>query len=183
MTFLRVLEAAKVNKNYLEKSRDDSAARSRESYLKDPEKSHARNRESYMKDPENSRADSVARSSASCYTVSTTLFRILHVTFTVSCMTFFRVFQVTLTAPCSTIIATLLQIFLVTFARRFRAALSARPYSDRSCNFRGFVHPTTFSCSCHGFVLHCQHGSSLDLLDNLPSFYQPSSDRLTRSKT
>ena len=45
-------EAAKVNKNDLEKSSDASAARSRESYLKDPEKSHARNCESYMKDPE-----------------------------------------------------------------------------------------------------------------------------------
>ena len=43
-------KAAKVNKNNLEKSRDDSAARSRESYLKDPEKSQARNCESYMKD-------------------------------------------------------------------------------------------------------------------------------------
>ena len=55
-------EAAKVNKNDLEKNRDDSAARSRESYLKDPEKSHARNCESYMKDPEKSPADSAARS-------------------------------------------------------------------------------------------------------------------------
>ena len=36
-------EAAKVNKNDLEKSRNDSAAWSCESYLKDPEKSHARN--------------------------------------------------------------------------------------------------------------------------------------------
>ena len=39
-------------KNDLEKSRNDSAARSRASYLKDPEKSHAQNCESYMKDPE-----------------------------------------------------------------------------------------------------------------------------------
>ena len=46
----------------LEKSRADSAARSRESYLKDSEKHHARNHESYMKDPERSRADSAARS-------------------------------------------------------------------------------------------------------------------------
>ena len=42
------------------RSRDDSAAQSRESYLKDPEKSRAWNRESYMKDPEKSRADSAA---------------------------------------------------------------------------------------------------------------------------
>ena len=55
-------EAAKVNKNDLEKSRDDSAARNCESYLKDPEKHRAQNRESYMKDLEKSRADSAARS-------------------------------------------------------------------------------------------------------------------------
>ena len=53
-------KAAKANKNDLEKSRDDSAARTRESYLKDPEKSHAQNCESYMKDPEKSRVDSAA---------------------------------------------------------------------------------------------------------------------------
>ena len=47
-------EAAKVNKKDLENSRNDSAAWSRESYLKDPEKRHARNHESYMKDPEES---------------------------------------------------------------------------------------------------------------------------------
>ena len=55
-------EAAKVNKNDLEKSRNDSAARTRESYLKDPEKSHAQNCENYMKDPEKNHADSAARS-------------------------------------------------------------------------------------------------------------------------
>ena len=38
----------------LEKSRADSAARSRDSYMKDLEKSCARSRESYMKDPEKS---------------------------------------------------------------------------------------------------------------------------------
>ena len=35
----------------LEKSRADSAARSRDSYMKDLEKSRAQSRESYMKDP------------------------------------------------------------------------------------------------------------------------------------
>ena len=35
----------------LEKSRADSAAQSRDSYMKDPEKSRARNCKSYMKDP------------------------------------------------------------------------------------------------------------------------------------
>ena len=45
----------------LEKSRADSAAQSRDSYMKGPEKSHARSRESYMKDPEKSRTDSAAR--------------------------------------------------------------------------------------------------------------------------
>ena len=49
----------------LEKSRADSAAQSRDSYMKDPKKSHARSREGYMKDPEKSRADSAARSSES----------------------------------------------------------------------------------------------------------------------
>ena len=46
----------------LEKSRADSAALSRDSYMKDPEKSCARSHESYMKDQEKSRADSAARS-------------------------------------------------------------------------------------------------------------------------
>ena len=45
-------EAPKVNKKDLKKSRNDSAAQSRESYLKDREKCHARNCESYMKNPE-----------------------------------------------------------------------------------------------------------------------------------
>ena len=49
-------EAVKVNKKDLEKSRNDSAARSCESYLKDHEKSRARNRKNYMKDLEKSRA-------------------------------------------------------------------------------------------------------------------------------
>ena len=46
----------------LEKSSADSAARSCDSYMKDPEKSRAWSQESYMKDPEKSRADSAARS-------------------------------------------------------------------------------------------------------------------------
>ena len=46
----------------LEKSRADSAARSCDSYMKDPEKCCARSRESYMKNQEKSRADSAARS-------------------------------------------------------------------------------------------------------------------------
>ena len=44
----------------LQKSRADSAERSCDSYMKDPEKSHARSRESYMKDPEKGHADSAA---------------------------------------------------------------------------------------------------------------------------
>ena len=60
-------EAAKVTrKKNLEKSRNDSAAWSRESYLKDPEKSRAWNHESYMKDPEKSRADCTAQSREIC---------------------------------------------------------------------------------------------------------------------
>ena len=46
----------------LEKSHVDSAAWSRDSYIKDPEKTHARNHQSYMKDSEKSCADSAARS-------------------------------------------------------------------------------------------------------------------------
>ena len=46
----------------LEKSRADSAARSRDSYMKDPEKCCAWSHQRYMKDPEKSRADSAARS-------------------------------------------------------------------------------------------------------------------------
>ena len=46
----------------VEKSHADSAARSHDRYMKDPEKSHVRSRQSYMKDPEKSRAESAARS-------------------------------------------------------------------------------------------------------------------------
>ena len=46
----------------LENSRAGSAARSHDSYIKDPEKSCARSRESYMKNQEKSRADSAAQS-------------------------------------------------------------------------------------------------------------------------
>ena len=46
----------------LEESRGDIAARSRDSYMKDPEKSFARCCESYMKNQEKNRADSAARS-------------------------------------------------------------------------------------------------------------------------
>ena len=42
----------------LQKSRADSAARSRDSYMKDPEKSRAQSPEGYMKDPKKSCADS-----------------------------------------------------------------------------------------------------------------------------
>ena len=47
----------------LVKSHADTAARSRDSYMKDLEKSHhAQSHQSYIKDPEKSRADSGARS-------------------------------------------------------------------------------------------------------------------------
>ena len=46
----------------LEKSRADSAARSCDSYMKDPEKSCAQSHKSYMKNQKKSRADSAARS-------------------------------------------------------------------------------------------------------------------------
>ena len=53
-------------------------------------------------------------------------------------------------------------------------------FPDPSCNFRGFVHDFSLglSFSCHGFVLHCHHGSSLIFLDNPPYFCQLSSDCL-----
>ena len=55
---------------------------------------------------------------------------------------------------------------------------------DPSCNFRDFVHfSPDLSCSCHGFVLHCQHSSSLNLLDNPPLFCQLSFDCLPPSTT
>ena len=116
---------------------------------------------------------------ASCCTVSITLFRILHLTFTVSCMTFLRVLQVTLMAPCSTIIVTLLQVVLVNF-HCFVLHCQHDSFSDPSCNFHGFMHnvsqgpssnshgsvwhyhrDSSPSCSCnfHGFMLHCQHDS------------------------
>ena len=44
----------------LEKSRAVSAASSRDSYMKDPEKSRAQSHEGYMKDPKRSCADSAA---------------------------------------------------------------------------------------------------------------------------
>ena len=44
----------------LEESHADSAARSRDSYMKDPEKSCAQSRESYLKNQEKNRADSAA---------------------------------------------------------------------------------------------------------------------------
>ena len=46
----------------LQKSRADSAERSCDIYMKDPEKSRAWSRESYLKDPEKGHADSAARS-------------------------------------------------------------------------------------------------------------------------
>ena len=44
----------------LQKSRADSAERSCDSYMKDPEKSRTQSHESYMKDLEKSRADTAA---------------------------------------------------------------------------------------------------------------------------
>ena len=94
---------------------------------------------------------------ASCCSVSTSLFRIHYVTVTASyctvSTTLFRILHITFTAP--------------------------------SYNFHGFVHDFSLglSCSCHGFVLRCQHGSSLNLLDNPPSFCQLSSDCFPHSTT
>ena len=103
------------------------------------------------------------------YAYGTTLFRILHVTFAVSCTTFLGVLQVTLTALYSTIIATLPQVFLVTFAAsccNVSTTLFRILHVTLRLRARLFL---GLSYSYHGFVLHCQHGSSLDL-DNPPSF-------------
>ena len=78
----------------------------------------------------------------------------------------------------SFILATLLQVFLVNFAASYRT-VSLTLFRILHITLAALAH----SCSCHGFVLYCQHGSSLDLLDNPPSFCQPSSDRLPRSTT
>ena len=56
--------ADKIKADYqegLENSRADSAAQSRDSYMKDPEISCARSHKNYMKDQEKSHADSAAR--------------------------------------------------------------------------------------------------------------------------
>ena len=74
--------------------------------------------------------------------------------------------------------------YVVTFAALCCTVSTTLP--DPLCNFRGFVHdfsPGPSLCSCHGFVLHCQHGSSLNLFDNPPSFCQLSPDCLPRSTT
>ena len=83
------------------------------------------------------------------------------------------------------IIAALLQVFLVTCAVSCYTVSMTLFSLDPSCNFHGFVHDFSLGLlySCHCFVLHTQHNSSLDLLDNPPSFCQPSSDRLPRSTT
>ena len=120
---------------------------------------------------------------ASCCTFSTTLFQILHVTFAVSCTTsqgpssnshgsmqhYHRDSSPSL--PCN--------------FRSFMLHCQHDSFPDPSCNFCSFMHDFSLglSCSCHGFVLHCQHSSSLNLLDNLPSFCQLSSDCLPHSTT
>ena len=81
-------------------------------------------------------------------------------------MTFLRVLQVTLTALCSTIISTLLQVFLVTFTALCCTVSTTLFQILHVLNFGSFVHyfSPDLSCSCHGFVLHCQHGFSLTFL-------------------
>ena len=58
----KIADKKKADYQGLEESRVDSAARSRDSYMRDPEKSCARCRESYMKNQKKNRADSAARS-------------------------------------------------------------------------------------------------------------------------
>ena len=86
-------------------------------------------------------------------------------------------------SQASFILATLLQVFIVNFVASCCTVSTTLP--DPSYNFCGFVHDFSpgLSCSCHGFVLHCQHGSSLKLLNYLPSFCQLSSDCLPHSTT
>ena len=94
---------------------------------------------------------------ASCCSVSMSLLQILYITFTASyctvSKTLFRILHITFTASCTT--------------------------------FLGFVHDFSpgLSCSCHSFILHCQHGSSVKFLVNPPSFCQLYSDCFPRSTT
>ena len=78
--------------------------------------------------------------------------------------TLLQVFLVNLAALCCTVSMTLFQILHITFVASCTTSLG-------------------LSCSCHGFILHCQHGSSLKLLDNMPSFCQLSSDCFSCSTT
>ena len=114
------------------------------------------------------------------YTYGTTLFRILYVTYAVSCMTFLRVLQVTLTAPCSTIIATLLEVFLVTFVA---SCCTVRTTLFRILHVIFVASCMTFLRVFHLAVMALCCTISLNLLDNPPSFCQLSSDCLLHSTT
>ena len=74
--------------------------------------------------------------------------------FAVLCMIFLKILQVTLTTWCSTIIVTLLQVFIVTFAALCCTFSMILP--DPSCNFRGFVHDFSQGplINSHGSVQH-----------------------------
>ena len=90
----------------------------------------------------------------------------------VLCTTLLRVLQVTLTSLCSTIITTLLQVFLVTFVALCCTVSMTLLRILHVTFMASLMHYFSLgvSCSCHGFVLHCQHSSSLNLLDNPPFF-------------
>ena len=94
-----------------------------------------------------------------------------------------RVLQVTLMTPCNTIIAILLQVVLVTFAALYCTVSTTLFWIFHVTFAASCTTSLGLSYSCHGFVLHCQHGSSLDLLDNPPSFCQSCSDLLPHSTT
>ena len=87
-------------------------------------------------------------------------------------MTLLQVFLVNFAASCCNVSTTLFWILYVTFAASCCTVSTTQSFPDPSYNFRSFMQDFSpgLSCSCHSFVLHCQHSSSLKLLDNPPSF-------------
>ena len=87
-------------------------------------------------------------------------------------VTLLQVFLVNFAASCCNVSMTLFRILYVTFTASCCTVSTIQSFLDPSYNFRGFVQDFSsgLSCTCHGFVLHCQHSSSLKLLDNPPSF-------------
>ena len=122
---------------------------------------------------------------ASCCTVSTTLFRILHL------RGFVHNFSRGPSSNSNSSVRYCHSDCSPSLSCNFRGFMlhcQHKSFPDPSRNFRGFVQDFSSGLSCQvvvtpGFVLHCQHGSSLSLLDNTLSFCQLSSDCLPHSTT